>query len=81
MGYLVDGSPPGLARKVRNSPAMVGRVSGVVAFPDHLPVWSRFRTISRFPDQGGLTTVCEMIRKRDHTDSSEEQMVASDHRR
>ena len=35
----------------------------------------------RFPDRGGLTTVCEMVRKCDHTGSSEEQRAASDHRR
>ena len=64
---------PRLARKVRKSPTMVVRAALCSLV---LPVWSRFRTIWRFPDQGGLTMVCEMVWKREQTSSSEEQRAA-----
>jgi len=73
IGRLVDGSLPGLPRKVRKSPAMVVRAA---LSSSELPVWSRVRTIRRFPDQGGLTMVCEIVRKRKQTGSSEEQRAA-----
>ena len=43
------------------------RWSSAALRSSELPVWSRLRTIWRFPDQGGSETVCEMVRKRDQT--------------
>jgi len=46
------------------------RWSSVALCLSEPPVWSRFWTIWRFPDQRGSATVCEMVRKRDQTDGS-----------
>ena len=72
-------SPPESPRRVRKAPAMlVHRPLSVgtdrqVAFPDHLA--SVFRT------GGGLTTVCETVRKSDQAVGSDEQTAADDQRK
>jgi len=63
VGRMVDGSPPGLAQRIRKAPAMVVRrpllvgTAGLVALPDHLA-----QTVVR-PKSGKRL----VVRKRDQT--------------
>jgi len=59
------------------------RWSSAALRSSELPVWSRLRTgpSGVFRTSGGLTTVCEMVQKRDQTGSFEEQRAATDQRR